>query len=143
MCGEDAALRSTRTLGVMRINPNRAALLASYLVVLVYFVWPVAEHPTDIDNPVRQVAVIAFVASSLVALGTALPTVLLMIIAVLNGVVGLVTLAALSYAVFAHRLGSIDTTAVPAAFYFITVVPLIAAYTLFKSARSPTSSIEK
>jgi hypothetical protein len=128
--------RSTQPLSVMRPIGNRAALIGAYLVTLVYISWPALEHPAQLSNPTRQFLVIAFVVATLVALTVDKWEIFTMVIAGLNGLVGLGVLGAILWTVRGKTLGGEESFELPAIVYFSIVVPLIAAVTLFFGART-------
>jgi hypothetical protein len=120
----------------MRLIGNRAALVGAYLVTLVYVSWPVLAHPSQLSNPIRQFLAIAFVVASLVALTVDKCGIFSMVIAGLNGLVGLGAFGAMVWAVHGKVLGGDESFELPAVVYFTIAVPLISAMTLFVDVRS-------
>ena len=105
-------------------------------MTLVYVSWPVLEHPAQLSNPIWQFLAIAFVVASLVALTVDKCAIFTMVIAGLNGLVGLGTLGAVVWAVHGKVLGGDESFEMPAVVYFTIAVPLISAMTLFVDVRS-------
>jgi heme O synthase-like polyprenyltransferase len=113
---------------------NRALLLGSYPLMLIYVLWPVLEDPKSTDI-FRQSIAIAFFACCLVLVLSGRPRFMLLAAAGLNALLAIAIAVAFSWTAVTHRQIPFDADGYPIWIFFGIYVPSIAAYSFFTAAR--------
>ena len=116
------------------MHSNRVLLATAYLVMLIYVAWPLVDYPR-VTGLVPNIAGIALIACTLVAILRKMPAMVAIVVAALNAAAGIAAFTWLCWAIYTMPAGAADRNIIPAVLYFATVVPLVGAFTLFSSAR--------